>query len=734
MKHRNIIKVLSVTLAILAAVMFLPFGTPVAYATNDGEQMGILSTAETLTDGQDVEAQVIETEMETEIVCEDDGDESSKSPQASKDGEPQSTRSTQITTTGYIPDGVYALRNVANQNFWMDVQDDSIYPTAYIQQSSYSSNPADTFDRPALFKISRIPNTSRYVIRLMTNNRLSFYGTADKEAATMEISPRDTEVPINNTFYITYDSTGYVIQPYNLSSHVLAAQNTTSGGESAYPYSKLKFVSKSGSDNKARWQLYQYTGTTQSGTVIARTAGMGNGIVKGQSGTIWLKTWSTVIGVNTPYLSIDSAYSNIASLTWNASTYSAIVTGLAAGDLPITAHTRYDGTQTDYRTSTYNHVVIPDIVGDTAYVQNIATGKYMEVESASTATGGIVQQWSFYTQPQMKWIFELDGNGYFRIKSVNSGLYLGVNRNNTSEVRQYSTITDYMRWKIVETTSGNYRFVCKAAGKKRNIALSTPAATDGDGVDLTILNYTDDTNYQDEWGLYPVNYISTVNNFYDCGYFVRYGESEAVSRSIIKSYNSAVSQVYLKIFGLLVHSNGEQYYNSPIDQCKGTVSLSNIDTLCSHNGTIHTDRDNVISSFKSYCSGNETTTAVLWSCHKIKSSSTPGVTDYNRSCSSGNYLFIISISSANERDQRSQGSLLHELNHQYGAKDHYHDLADINDPYSCKFKDICSYCGTNPRPSTCIMHTTNQNISSGNIICSECQQDIYSHLNDHHTD
>ena len=93
---------------------------------------------------------------------------------------------------------------------------------------------------------------------------------------------------------------------------------------------------------------------------------------------------------------------------------------------------------------------------------------------------------------------------------------------------------------------------------------------------------------------------------------------------------------------------------------------------------------------------------------------------------------MISISSASEREQKSKGALLHELNHQYGARDHYHDLADINDSSSCKFKDICSFCGTNPRPSSCVMHTTNQDINNSNIICDGCKNEIMAHLEDHH--
>ena len=75
---------------------------------------------------------------------------------------------------------------------------------------------------------------------------------------------------------------------------------------------------------------------------------------------------------------------------------------------------------------------------------------------------------------------------------------------------------------------------------------------------------------------------------------------------------------------------------------------------------------------------------------------------------------------------------MHELNHQYGAKDHYHELADKNDNQSCKFKERCSVCGDNPRPKSCIMYESEIDITNDDVICSECQNDILTHLKDHH--
>ncbi len=187
------------------------------------------------------------------------------------------------------------------------------------------------------------------------------------------------------------------------------------------------------------------------------------------------------------------------------------------------------------------------------------------------------------------------------------------------------------------------------------------------------------------------------------------------------------------MFGTLTPKRNTTRKNAKALNQKGTVYSSNIDTLCEHSGSIHTERINVISSFKNSFSGSNTITNILWSCHLITSTATNGTINHNRSCSSGQAVFMLEQSESTDREIHSKGILMHELNHQYGARDHYHELADKNDPNSCKFKDICSTRGENPRPSSCIMYQSRIDISNSNVICTACKNDILSHLNEHHS-
>lgn len=73
--------------------------------------------------------------------------------------------------------------------------------------------------------------------------------------------------------------------------------------------------------------------------------------------------------------------------------------------------------------------------------------------------------------------------------------------------------------------------------------------------------------------------------------------------------------------------------------------------------------------------------------------------------------------------------LLHEIAHLYFAPDHYHA---VNGDEECTNKDICSECGNNKRPSSCIMYNSYATINYNNldnVFCSGCFNDMADILN-----
>ncbi len=219
-------------------------------------------------------------------------------------------------------------------------------------------------------------------------------------------------------------------------------------------------------------------------------------------------------------------------------------------------------------------------------------------------------------------------------------------------------------------------------------------------------------------------YSTTVNSVFDNGYSVFYGETNEVSVYKIRGYLGAVKNRYMELLGLNLNISNASYYESPIDACKGVVTSANIDEICTCGGA-HTDRDNILSHFRNVFPGSGTTTTVYWTGHRVVSDDG----DENRSCSSGRNVFIFERN-IEKRETVSASVLMHELNHQYGAYDHYHELTDPSDETSCKFKENCSDCGINPRPWTCIMNNGRRAITADSIICSECIEDMKAYLED----
>ncbi|MBO4770234.1 MAG: hypothetical protein J5563_05570, partial [Clostridia bacterium] len=198
------------------------------------------------------------------------------------------------------------------------------------------------------------------------------------------------------------------------------------------------------------------------------------------------------------------------------------------------------------------------------------------------------------------------------------------------------------------------------------------------------------------------------------------------------------SKQYLKIFGLEITAPAASHYISGIDSCKGTVTSGNIDTLCSH-ANPHTILFNGVNSVSNHFnsntspSGSNVITKAYWSGHCIQTYS--GVNEFNRCYSSGTSIYMVEISSSTNRDRDSKGILMHELNHQFGAPDHYHEILDEGTPNErCRGGDICSICGDPDlrRPLTCVMNNCRIEIDSATVICPGCQTDILNHLENHH--
>lgn len=115
------------------------------------------------------------------------------------------------STSNALPDGIYSFSRNGNVNLFLKTLNDSAEADAQFVLASYTIAPHIIYTDYANFKVTRVPNTDRYIIRLMSNTNLTF-GLSGTNIVTKTISANDSEVSINDTFYINYYNGGYTIQ------------------------------------------------------------------------------------------------------------------------------------------------------------------------------------------------------------------------------------------------------------------------------------------------------------------------------------------------------------------------------------------------------------------------------------------------------------------------------------------------------------------------------------------
>ena len=646
---------------------------------------------------------------------------------------PSSPVAPDAITTEEIPDGVYALKNVGNTNRWMDMEQNHVEPGKHIQQYAYSSSPATAFSRAGLFKISKKPGTTNlYIIRSMLNNRLSFE-IKNNQVVTKEIPADDNDVSLLDTFTITYNTNGYVIQPRGSSNAVCAPNTTASGGSSSYLIKST--LSEAG--NRAKWVLEPYTGANQSGASFLSPAGLSMGLVEGKVYSVKGYSWTTLINVNKLLLEVPYSYVDTASSVWYDNTETMRLTLHKAGKFRIYIYiyneNEYDPTDpndTPARSFYGNYMSVPPIEdGEKYFIRNEGTKRYMDVEGPSTAEGAIIQQWSFSTATQKKWIFTRESGGYFTIKSAYSNKYVGVDSTNTSVIRQYGTKSDYTLWYFVGTDSDNYSLHCKASAVTGVLAL--PSVTSGNGENLRIYAYTNDADYRDEW-LFVASIIK-IRIIADNAYRTRY----TTWSSKLTDSMSEIQLRFLQYFGVLIEYSNPSAFSSYGDTCDENAGTTYLDG-CSHAG----DSACKNSSFSSVGNADQElhhknmynimyritfpnideNTLLVFSGHdvcRIQDDKHKG--RYNGLAWSDYGIALITNFGTSDSEKRT---IIHEIGHWYGAPDHY-DIGDIPST-----TEIQQQTGDSRFNSNCIYgeNKSSQNVVDNLIICDGCKARIIENI------
>lgn len=271
------------------------------------------------------------------------------------------------------------------------------------------------------------------------------------------------------------------------------------------------------------------------------------------------------------------------------------------------------------------------------------------------------------------------------------------------------------------------------------------------------------TSYRPYVVMTYASYSLTINTYYDYAFDIRYGGAA----SLINSLSSEIKRILRGTVGLDVTFNSPTLFVSTPDYCKIqrglNITSTTINTnsyamcpsnpskengICSYymsNKVGHSDCENCTSwnqtyrDFISEFPGNNTTVSALFTGSKLYD-------DDGNSCNRSYSWYFNGIilqeiwGSSSTYANRELSCLLHEISHQIGAPDHYHELIkDDTGQTVCRGGDMCITC--NPltgRPKWCTMgddgnwRTDLSYCDMDEVYCEGCREEILEHLASHH--
>ncbi|WP_226022256.1 glycoside hydrolase family 11 protein [Halomicrobium salinisoli] len=117
-------------------------------------------------------------------------------------------------------------------------------------------------------------------------------------------------------------------------------------------------------------------------------------------------------------------------------------------------------------------------------IQNVNSGKGMDVTGQSTDDGANVQQYSYWGGENQQWNVEDTGNGVYRIENVNSGKVLDVSGQSTSNganVQQYADNGgDNQRFYLYDQGGGQYHI--QSVHSEKAVEVESSSTSDGANV------------------------------------------------------------------------------------------------------------------------------------------------------------------------------------------------------------------------------------------------------------
>ncbi|MGM9646754.1 MAG: Ig-like domain-containing protein [Eubacteriales bacterium] len=584
-----------------------------------------------------------------------------------------------------LPEGVYRIANNYS-NLYLATRLSGASAIDVFQNGMVTSEPACT---TIMWWVCHHGN-GMYSFQPMS--RLAYgltYSSADNSARVSSLT--------TSYWKIAYDSYGYTITNEGYSHRTLSLESdTTNIGEDVI------VTSQSGYLTRQRWSFSAVT-TEYNGVILFNSDTGGNVSTATKRYVAVGKTRGIFeLGIKATAYSTDSVDQDIYwtssnSLIAQVNSSTGQVTGMSPGTVTITAYKANESGTGGVGISDSYTIIVPELTDDTYYIRNRQHDKYVQADDATAPTysmpGVALEQWEFDGGTHQRWELEVQYNGYYRIKSVKSGLYIatqagGEGTEDLFILQENYVNTDRQLWKITFTSHGSYKVKAKSS-EPYDADLAMVAANivndSSNGIQVQQRLYVDNESYKDEWEL--IESVVSFVNYYDSSI-----ENNAAMMSFIQDANMFVNSAYSDAFGMQFKMDGTAIPtpDSYLSECTHGVN-SHCENDCGSNHFNHHKSIERISNFMYYEPRESNHIYTLWTNRPPYTYCAYQNNNHCYICANAvvvenrPVIHIMNLDIDDNDDLRAVMAIIlaHETAHTFGMPEVYSSAHDQTNGYNC---------------------------------------------------
>lgn len=199
------------------------------------------------------------------------------------------------------------------------------------------------------------------------------------------------------------------------------------------------------------------------------------------------------------------------------------------------------------------NITPPVISNGVYYFKNAGTQKYMDIEGPAAGSGTQIHQWDLHGDTSQRWDVQFVSNDHYKIQSVYSSLYLSVANNSTAQ--DAAIVQNSFDWlngqlfKFERTAAGNIKITPKTGSANNRVLAVGWSVANTNGVNIEQRNYSEDSNYIDEWIAEKRVDRYILRSFIS----EEMPSSSAQNVSNIVSYSQLVNGMYNRSFGVSIN-------------------------------------------------------------------------------------------------------------------------------------------------------------------------------------